>query len=80
MSAIRREVTNPLVIVYEQDGVEGMTCVLHPPKDYDHRMYGLVICDIVRHVANAFNVHENDVWEWVDRERENPTTKIERGQ
>jgi hypothetical protein len=75
---IRREVTNPIVICYEQE--DTMTCVLHPPKDYDHRSYGLVICDIVRHVANAFNVHEDDVWEWVDKERHNPTTSISREQ
>ena len=76
---IRREVTNPIVICYEQEGIEGITCVLHPPEHYDHRTYGLVICDIVRHVANAFNVHEDDVWEWVDKERHNPTTNIIRG-
>jgi hypothetical protein len=37
-----------------------------------------VICDIVRHVARAFDVDEDAVWDWINRERFNPTTTIER--
>jgi hypothetical protein len=33
-----------------------------------------MIADIVRHVANAFKVSENDVWEWVDKERYHQTS------
>jgi hypothetical protein len=36
----------------------------------------LLVCDLVRHVARAFKIEENDVWEWVDKERRNPTTEI----
>lgn len=41
---------------------------------YEH--YGLIVCDLVRHVAAAFKVDEDDVWTWVDRERHHHTTDI----
>jgi hypothetical protein len=64
----------PLVIMFEQDG--SIVCHLHPRPDDNYRGYGLLICDLVRHVANAFKVDEDDVWEWVLKERRHPTTKI----
>jgi hypothetical protein len=39
-------------------------------------VYGLLIADLVRHVARAFKVGEDAVWEWVDKERGHPTTPI----
>ena len=33
------------------------------PGSFTHKEYGILIADIVRHVANAFKVHETDVWE-----------------
>ena len=35
-----------------------------------------MICDLVRHVAGAFKVDEAAVWEWVEKERHNPTDQI----
>lgn len=67
-------ITAPLVIMFEQDG--SIVCHLHPRPDDSHRGYGLLICDLVRHVAGAFKIDEDDVWEWVDKERHHPTTKI----
>ena len=55
-----------------------VVCHIHPQQTEDHREYGVYICDLVRHVANAFKVDEDDVWEWVDKERHHPTTDIER--
>ena len=37
----------------------------------------MAVCDLVRHVAKAFKVEEDAVWQWVDMERHNPTTTIE---
>ena len=68
-------IDSPLVIMYEAEG--GITCRIHPNKNAkSHREYGLLICDLVRHVARAFKVEEDDVWEWVDKERRKPTTGI----
>jgi len=64
-------VEKPLIIVFENDG-EIQTHLY--PSNAGYEAYGILIADVVRHVANAFNVHENDVWEWVDKERERPTS------
>ncbi len=66
----------PLVIMFEQDG--NIVCHLHPRPTDSYRGYGLLICDLVRHVAGAFKVDEDDVWEWVDKERHHHTTEITR--
>src|SRR5262245_59031352 len=66
---------NPLIVMFEND--DGTTtCHIHPRKGYDHLAYGLLICDMVRNIADAFKVDENDVWEWVDKERHHHTTDI----
>jgi hypothetical protein len=65
---------DPLVVIFQQDGK--VVCNIHPAPGLDHKHYGLVICDLVRHVARAFHVGEDDVWRWVDRERRKPTTDI----
>jgi hypothetical protein len=65
---------DPLVVMFQQDG--NLVCHIHPADGIDHRHYGLVICDLVRHVARAYDVSEDDVWEWVDKERRRPTTDV----
>lgn len=69
-------IEQPLVIMFEASGGE-IVCHIHPSKTASaHHHYGLLICDLVRHVARAFKVAEDDVWEWVDKERHRPTTEI----
>jgi hypothetical protein len=63
-------VAKPLVIIY-QDNDKKVICAIHP-GDWNYQCYGLLISDLVQHVANAFHVREHDVWEWVDKERFNP--------
>jgi hypothetical protein len=65
---------DPLVVIFQQDG--NVVCNIHPAPGLDHKHYGLVICDLVRHVTRAFKVGEDDVWKWVDKERRRPTTDI----
>jgi hypothetical protein len=68
-------IERPLVIMFEADG--GIICHIHPSeKAKSHEHYGLLICDLVRHVARAFKVDEADVWKWVDKERNSPTTDV----
>lgn len=69
-------IENPLVIMFEGSGGE-VICHIHPSKNANlHQHYGLIVCDLVRHVARAFKVDEKEVWEWVDKERRNPTTEV----
>jgi hypothetical protein len=65
------QITNPLIIVFEND--DKLQTHLYP-GERSHKEYGVMIADIVRHVANAFKVSENDVWEWVDKERYHQTS------
>ena len=67
------KIKEPLVIVFENDG--RIQTHLYP-GERSYQQYGILIADIVRHVANAFHVHENDVWEWVDKERDHPTSPV----
>ena len=71
-------IKEPLVIMYREESGGSIVCNIHPASDIDHKGYGLIICDLVRHVANAFDVDENDVWEWVDKERHHHTTPVTR--
>lgn len=42
-----------------------------------HECFGLVIADLIRHVGRAYRVSEDDVFEWVKKEMDKPTTPIE---
>jgi hypothetical protein len=73
----RMWIVRPLVIMYEQG--DGVVCRVYPGKRTNsHREYGILICDLVRDVANAFKVDEDNVWEWVHKERRNPTSPVTR--
>ena len=72
-------IKSPLIIVFESEGK--VVTHLHTSESCDtYESFGLLICDVVRHVAKNFKVPEEDVWEWVDKERVQPTTLIERVQ
>lgn len=64
----------PVIVMFRQDG--NLICHIHPTKDDTYQHYGLMICDLVRHVAHAFKVDEDDVFEWIEKERDHPTTEI----
>jgi hypothetical protein len=68
-------ITKPLVLMFKKnpDKNENVQCHLYPRDDFGYEAYGLPVCDLVRHIANAFNVDEDAVWEWVDKERTRPT-------
>ncbi len=67
------EINSPLIIVFENDGQ--LQTHLYP-GEMGYQEYGTLIATLVRHVANAFKVREDDVWEYVDKERCEPTTPI----
>ena len=66
----------PLVIMFQAPDKNVITH-LHPGNT-SYQEYGLLIVDLVRHVANAFNVEADSVWKWVDKERHHHTTNITR--
>ncbi len=68
-------IKDPLVIMFLDN--KKIVCHIHYSKDITYEHYGMAVCDLVRHVAKAFKVEEDAVWQWVDMERRNPTTNIE---
>jgi hypothetical protein len=67
-------IENPLVIVFQAEGK--VFYHIHPPVGWTHEHYGLLVWDLVRHIAQAMKVGEDDIWEWVERERAKPTSPI----
>jgi hypothetical protein len=62
----------------DSDPNGNILCAIHPRPGDTHEHYGILICDLVRNVANAFDVQERDVWYWVDKERFNPTDAVQK--
>lgn len=75
MTKKAKRIENPLMAMFQYDG--SVVCALHPPPDYGYEHYGMLVCDLVRNVADAFQVDDSMVWEWVDKERYQHTTDIE---
>lgn len=72
-------VKQPYVIMFKPEGSEKIiTHLYRGPENMGYEGFGLLICDLVRHVAGAFEVDEDDVWEWIEKERLNPTTDLSR--
>src|SRR5436305_14022840 len=70
------KIENPLVIMFA-DKSGDVQCHIYPSERCPtHEEYGLLVADLVRHVARAVNVREEVVWGWVDKERRHSTTAI----
>jgi hypothetical protein len=70
------DIENPLFVSFLAPDNSTVTHV-HVPPGWGPSHYGLVICDLVRHVAAALKCDEDDIFEWLEKERDNPTSKIE---
>jgi hypothetical protein len=53
----------PLLMMFKR-GRDMIECRIHPPPNMTYQHYGLLVCDLVRHIANAFEVTPDLVWEW----------------
>ena len=73
-----QHIHDPLIVIYRpEEGGEAITLIMK--SDLSHRHFGLLVADLIRHIAAAYQVREEDVVEWVNREMNHPTTKIEGG-
>jgi hypothetical protein len=66
-------VKHPLIVVFRHDEGDKI-CHLQPTR---YEGYGLLICDLFRHVTRCFKVNEEDVFEWIQKELHKPTATIE---
>ena len=74
MKIEKLKIEKPIVICFLNDDGKIQTHLY--PKERTYGQYGISIADIVRHVAKAYKVNEDDVWEWVDKERYHPTSPV----
>lgn len=66
-------IVNPaLIVLHRHDRMETRLY----PQDMTCEQYGIVIADVVRHVARAYSVSEDQVWTSVERERQHPTSPV----
>ncbi len=72
------EINKPWIIVHEPADGGDLETILAGPEDCNYRHFGLAICDVIRHVANRFDVDEAEVFSWVQREMDDPTTPTQR--
>lgn len=75
--AKQMRISDPLVIMFREPGGNVVTHI-HPPPDLNHEAFGILVCDLVRHIANAYQLRDDEVWRWVDKERRRPTSAIYR--
>ena len=66
----------PLLVMFAQDGA--IFTHLWPRPEDTFQGYALLLADLVRHVAAGFEVDEDAVWEWVEKEHRHHTTGITR--
>lgn len=64
-----RLVRAPLVIMYQEEETQAVTTQINAPSGFDHRTYGWLVCELVRHIAKAFGVPEAEAWAEVNRAR-----------
>lgn len=69
-------IRDPLVIMYKDDQ-DGVICRLYPGS-VNHYAYAKLVSDLVGHIALAFDVSEDEVWELAEKERRSPTTRLSR--
>tara|TARA_Y100000310_G_C20020329_1_gene507077 strand:+ start:249 stop:497 length:249 start_codon:yes stop_codon:yes gene_type:complete len=72
---------NPVILVHQPDyaGAGYETLIFNRDSDpLGCSHYGILIADIIRHVAQAMNVAESDVSEWVQRELDQSTSEVTR--
>ena len=65
-----------LVVVVERDANGKTVTQIVGSQELDVPIFGLMLVDILRHGAAALKVPEDAVWQWVDVERNHPTTDL----
>ena len=70
-------IENPWIIVHQPGWLNGkMETILGSLEGHHHSHFGLAIADVIRHVAQAYDVDEADVLQWVHEEMDDPTTEL----
>lgn len=68
------EVGTVLLGVQVTQGEDHMQTAIGSQIDLQPAQFGLMWVDALRHAAKALKIDEAEIWKWVDRERDHPTT------
>lgn len=79
MSETPTMITQPWIIAHERDDGT-LEVMLAGPEGADECGFGLVIADIIGHVAAHFVIEKDEVMAHVQREIDHPTTKLSKVQ
>ena len=60
-------ISDPLVLIYDLPDGEVVYRVRVSGMNFEK--HGILVCDLVRMIAQVFKVDEDAVWDWVERER-----------
>lgn len=77
MKRLAEQVEQPYLMVFKAG--KGYVVRIDTQGQFGPDGYGLLICDLVRHGARAFGCDEQLIWDWVEKERDNPTARLEGG-
>jgi hypothetical protein len=66
-------------LILTADDTGKLVCLIKKQPDDQVGHFGIALADCARHVARAFHVDEDEVFEWIERERDSPSSKLEGG-
>jgi hypothetical protein len=66
-------------LILTADDTGRLVCLIKKQPDDRVGHFGIALADCARHVARAFHVDEDEVFEWIERERDKPSSKLEGG-
>jgi hypothetical protein len=66
-------------LILTEDDTGKLVCMIQKQPGDAVGHFGIALADCARHVARAFHVDEDEVFEWIERERDKPSSKLEGG-
>ena len=68
-------IVDPRILVHEPNKGQ-LEILIGANEGETYEMFGVLIADVIRHVARGFNVEPSDVHERVQDELDNPTREL----
>ncbi len=66
-------------LILTEDDTGKLVCLIRKQPSDIAGHFGIALADCARHVAKAFDVDEEVVFDWIERERLKPSSKLEGG-
>jgi hypothetical protein len=73
---VEKTLQNARLILTSDDSGKLVCLIKRQPGDVVGH-FGIALADCARHVAKAFGVGEDEVFDWIERERQEPSSKLQ---